>query len=211
MTKSVTRNQMLIDLGYEHADAHERALAILVAARLTSLRKERISVDKRDRCRDALAEKLVLLCRQCSGLGSPDGRTPVPAVDSRFCGLCAGSVNRRSVERAARACRAHGTSKIVVVGGTPNSHTALSELLPRDIKHRIVPGTERHTRRDALANLKWADVVIVWAKTQLDHQVSQLYTKAGPEYARKVIVAQRGGIATLADRLTRHVQSPPPG
>ena len=73
MTKSVTLDKLLIDLGYEHPDAHAPALTILIAAKLTSLRKKRIAINKRDRCQGALAERLVLLCRHCLGLGSPDG------------------------------------------------------------------------------------------------------------------------------------------
>ena len=88
------------------------------------------------------------------------------------------------------------------LGPLAGVHAALEGLWPRDIELRIVPGTERHTGRQARTNLDWADVVLVWAKTELDHKVSLLYTK---ERLPKVVVAPRRGIEALADRLTEHL------
>ena len=94
--------------------------------------------------------------------------------------------------------------RILVVGGAPGVHRALQGLWPEDLVLRIVDGTDRTSRREASANLAWADVVLVWGSTELDHRVSDLYTRAG---GRKIVLVARRGVAALADALARHAAS----
>ena len=49
-----------------------------------------------------------------------------------------------------------------------------------------------------------ADVVVIWANTQLDHKVSQPFTTAAPA---KTFTCARRGVAALAEEVSRHVQS----
>ena len=68
---------------------------------------------------------------------------------------------------------------------------------------RIISGTDRHTRRQARTNLDWADVVLIWGSTELDHKVSQLYTDGRH---RHVVAVARRGIEALAEALREHLR-----
>lgn len=52
------------------------------------------------------------------------------------------------------------------------------------------------------ADLAWADVIMVWGGTQLDHKVSKLYTDARRP---NVVTCSRCGIAALAQTVTEHL------
>jgi hypothetical protein len=199
---TIDRARLLDELGYRPVAA--RAVEVLVAAGLTNPRKSGIAREKREKVEAALAAAFVRLCARCAADAPRDGRERVPVSDAKLCDRCGGSANRLSVDRAAAACRRRGVRRVVVVGGSPGIHASLRQLWPADLELRIVPGTDRHTGRQAGANLAWADVVLVWGATQLDHKVSLLYTK---ERLPKVIVAPRRGIEALADTLTEHLGS----
>ena len=126
----------------------------------------------------------------------------MPVDDPKHCESCGGSANRAALVRATDACRRRGIGRVVVVGGAPGVHAALLSSWPPDLSPRIVSGTGRHTRQDAAAQLAWADVVLVWGATQLDHRVSDHNTRAA---SSKVLVVQRRGIEALADALAEHV------
>ncbi|MCI0636558.1 MAG: hypothetical protein L0206_21955, partial [Actinobacteria bacterium] len=151
---------------------------MLCAANLTNPRKTGIAAEKRSRVVAALEAALVRHCGRCTRESPMDGRLAVPAEDAAHCERCGGSPNRLALHRAGEACRRHCVRHVVVVGGAPGIHKALSDLWPRDIDLRIVSGTDRHTLPQARTNIAWADVVVVWAATELDHKVSTLYTKA---------------------------------
>ena len=48
-----------------------------------------------------------------------------------------------------------------------------------------------------------ADVVVIWANTELDHKVSQPFATAAPG---KTITVARRGISALATEVSRHVR-----
>jgi hypothetical protein len=179
-----------------------RALDVLLNANLTNPRKAAIAVEKRPRVAAALEAALVRLCPRCMGGPRGDAREAVPVEDATDCESCGGSRNRLALQRAAEACRRHGVRRVAVVGGAPGIHKVLSDLWPKGMELRIVSGTARHTLPQARTNIAWADVVVVWAATELDHKVSTLYTKAR---SGKVIVAPRRGIEALAGAIVEHL------
>jgi len=203
MSPTLDRLKLLAELGYGHPEASGRAVAVLAEAGLTNPRKTGIASEKRKRVVRALEGALVRVCARCAKGGAGDGREPVPVDDDTDCEICRGSANRIAVQRAVKACKAGGVRCLVVVGGAPGVHTELKKLWPRRPELRIVPGTGRHTGKQARANLDWADLAVVWATTELDHKVSLLYTK---ERSDKVITAGRRGIAALADRITARLR-----
>ena len=57
-------------------------------------------------------------------------------------------------------------------------------------------------KRHALADLNWAQFMVVWASTPLPHRVSTPYTDERPTTLPTITVARRG-IEALCDEVTR--------
>jgi hypothetical protein len=151
--------------------------------------------------REALERNFVLACARGDCLREAaevdDGRTVVPASEPRHCEFCGGSANQRAVGEMIAACRAKGWRRVCVVGGSPNARTALTQLAGRDLDLKLVDGTISRHKGQADSDLAWADVVVVWGSTQLNHKVSILYK--GPT----VVQMARRSIQELARAVTR--------
>lgn len=151
-----------------------------------------------------LSERFLVTC------GAPDcardaaGREVVAAGDPHRCHVCGGSANRRAVLRAAQTFARHGVTRVVVVGGSPAVHEELQKLKPPEWSLRLVDGTQRRTGDLAKADLKWAQLVIVWGSSELDHKVSTLYMGQRDPAAGAVITVNRRGIAALLEAAVRH-------
>lgn len=175
--------------------------AALQEAGLSNPRKPNIHVSKTDAVRKVIEEKFVLVCARgdCKqeAAAVQDGRTVVPASEPRHCEFCGGSANQRAVEEMLRACRGRGWKRLCVVGGSPNARTALQQLAGRDLDLKLVDGTISRSRGQADSDLGWADVVVVWGSTQLNHKVSILYK--GPN----VVQMARRSIQELAKAVIR--------
>jgi hypothetical protein len=66
-----------------------------------------------------------------------------------------------------------------------------------------VDGTQaQHTAKDALANRRWAQLVIIWGPTPLRHAVSDLYTSDPMPDARVVKITRRS-IEALCQEVVR--------
>lgn len=208
---AVEIGSLLAELGYGHRKATKAARAALYEVGLTHPGKTAMSGEKRDRVVEELRRRFVLLCAQgacrseyeerARGGQVAAGRKVLPASEPHHCEVCGGSNNTRSTQRMLRLLEARGIQRIIVVGGSPASRSELEALLGRSIRLRLVSGTERRTREEAHRDLDWAQLVVVWGSTQLDHKVSNLYAKAG---AGRVILVRRRGIAALGDEIARH-------
>jgi hypothetical protein len=177
---------------------------VLRAAGLSRPEKAGIQASKEEAVRAALEERFLPVCGRgdCREEAAADGRTLVPASEPRHCALCGGSANQRAVEGMVAACGTRRWRRICVVGGSPNARRALGELVGGRLDLRLVDGTASRNSNQAAADLSWADVVVIWGGTQLDHRVSQLY-KGGnvialarrsiQEMARAVVRAADGG------------------
>lgn len=100
-------------------------------------------------------------------------------------------------EVAAR--RAH--TRLVVVGGSPVTRHQVTDLLPGTAEVRLIDGVGRMTAEVARAHLAWADVVLIWGSTELDHKVSQHFASA----ANAVTVPKRG-VAALFDTAAAYLE-----
>jgi hypothetical protein len=172
-------------------------MAALVDAGLTTGRKARISTGKLDAVRATLAARFVVACARqpCRAALAGDPRAVVDAAQPGDCAICHGSANEPAVDVAIEAMRARGLARLVVVGGSPATHEELRTLVGARLQLRVVDGTERRTSNDAKADLAWADLVVIWGSTQLDHKTSRLYTAA---HADHVVTCGKRGIAALA-------------
>jgi hypothetical protein len=200
-------DEVLNDLGFVGENAR-LARAALEDAKLTNPRKKRISVAKLEAIKSVLDERFLLLCARasCRAAAPANGRVVLDAARPTACRACSGSANASEIERAIAALTERGLRRIVVVGGSPSTREELEGLVADRLELRLVSGTERRTARDAKADLGWADVVVIWGATELDHKVSKLYTDDASSSSSRVVTCPRRGIAALAETLTRAAQ-----
>ncbi len=135
------------------------------------------------------------------------GGSVVHASPHRCC-VCGASANERARARIYAACIATGARRLVVVGGSPSHREELAgggarwgrEIVgPLGIEWRFVDGSGRHTETAARANIAWADLVVIWAPTQLGHTVSDQYT--GSARHPRTATCARKGFGALADTI----------
>lgn len=188
---------LLIGLGFETAATQALAREALVAAHLTTPTKQAISSGKLPRVEAALRERFLVTCSAPGCRQPDDGRELVRVHDRRRCWICGGSDNRRTLETAAKLFEVAGIRRLVVVGGSPSVHDELRQLAPPAWELRIVNGTERRTSEAARADLRWADLILLWGSSELDHKVSELYS------GRNVVHVRRRGIAALLEEAIR--------
>lgn len=184
----------LASLGYESDEARTTARAVLEREGLTNPRKRGMAPEKLSRARAALEAHLRPLCDSCAAnLRRPDARTVVRTTQP-YCETCAGSNNRRAAEALIKACLQSGVTRLLIVGGTGVTHRELQSLLEDSgLELRCIDGAERNpTKRDAAADLAWAQFMVIWGSTPLPHRVSEAYTGQRPSYLRSITVRRRG-------------------
>jgi hypothetical protein len=89
---------------------------------------------------------------------------------------------------------AAGFRHLLVIGGTLATHAALAESLgPDGVEARCIDGTQGMRSAPSVeADVAWADVMVVLAKTPLPHKVSQPYTSRARGRIPFITVARRG-------------------
>jgi hypothetical protein len=193
----IAKADLFRELGYGgDAEAYERALR---EEGLSRPEKPRISTAKADRVAECLRRRFLRVCHHgdCrrDAPGRAQGRAIVEASMRSHCEVCAGSVNHREIGTMIEACRRAGLRRLVIVGGSPALHKDLASAIGDSLETRMIDGTARRTLKEARADTEWADLVVIWGSTMLDHKVSTLYrgdaritvTKRGiPELAREV-------------------------
>lgn len=186
-----------------------RALArrALEEAGLTREGKSRISEAKLARASEAIAAGFYLHCQRAACVQSAvaSGRAAISAEPTTHCESCGGSENRRAQSQLIDACRSRGIRRIVIVGGSPAVREELASLLGQQLELRSIDGTERRTAERAKADLEWADLVLIWGGTELDHKVSSLYTHS-VQHRPKVVHVARRGIAALLSAAIEHLE-----
>ena len=124
------------------------------------------------------------------------------------CENCRGSDNRRAINRMTGFLRRAGRTRLLVVGGAPDSWAQLNEIAPSTIRVKTIDGTERRTKRQAADDLRGADMVVVWGPTLLAHKVSALYTEQREAHPGRILLCNRRGIAGLAREVLRNLGDP---
>jgi hypothetical protein len=191
----------LASLGLAEADA-VRARTVLEEAGITNPRKTRISSAKLDRARAAIDGELARFCRECSTRTDPGGRVVV-LVAPTYCERCGGSRNERALGELTEAAVRAGLRRIVVVGGSPDTRREL-RALDGALELRLIDGTARRTRAEAQRDLDWADLVVVGGSSELNHKVSNLYTRE--RGTTPVITVSRRGVEAIAGAIVEHVR-----
>lgn len=194
---------VLADFGFVTPTERAAALAVLEEAKLTRPGKQAISIAKLLRVQEVLAQRFALSCSACTGAvrrARPNAELLVVA-DER-CENCGGSDHRAAALRFMTACKSGKVRRVLIVGGNPTSRQALTTLLV-GLDVQLLDGTGTMTAVRARQLREWADLVLIWGKTQLAHRVSTHFTSSRD---RKVVTAARRGIGGLLDAGTTHLE-----
>jgi hypothetical protein len=143
-----------------------------------------------------ISEQTALVCsKPCRAMAlASRPRSVAISSDPVFCTVCRGSNNRRAALAMAEAClRAH-VSRVLVLGGSNGTLRELQSLMDHTgVDLRCVDGREHApNKKDALADLNWAQLMLVWASTPLPHKVSTSYTDERPPDLPMITVPRRG-------------------
>jgi hypothetical protein len=183
------------------ADMFLRAVA---DARLGEKLVEQLLTEDKDELVDFLIED-VALNGGCPACPRPTGRAIVDVPRQR-CDVCSGSDIQRTVKDFVQTALLAGMTKVVVVGGSAQYRRTLRELVPKErIRLTLVPGDKRRLQTDAREDLRNNDLVVVWGATELNHAVSENYTRL-PEGASKVWTINHRGIAGMLTELSARLQ-----
>ena len=198
-------NALLTELGFDSTESQQLARTALVDAKLTTPTKSRIDGAKRPRVEGTLRSQFLVSCGAADCERDAGERTVVRTSALQHCWSCHGSPNRRGAQSAIEAMRRGNIRRLVIVGGSPSVHDELRQFLGNAIDLRIVSGTERRTLDLARSDMRWADLVLVWGSSELDHKVSTLYVNQKDHSSASVVLINRRGIAALMDAIVQHV------
>ena len=207
MSHDVDIDAWLSGEGFDLPEGRARAREALQAAGLTRAGKTRMSAAKEERARAVLDQQLYRHCATpaCVATAARSGRTPVRTAHRTACASCGGSDNRRAEESLVTACHRAGIRRLAIVGGSPSVREELRDALSGRLELRLVDGTERRTLAQARLDLEWADLVLLWGGSELDHRVSTLYTGSPPALRRKLVHTSKRGIAALLEAAVLHL------
>ena len=184
-------------LGGANAD---RGFAALCGAGLTHPGKTRIAENKIAAAQNALRAAFVRACHKpaCRKKAQRDGRETIETA-AEHCDGCGGEDNRAAVEEMLAAMQRVNRTKLLVVGGAPNSRDELKSLCEQRCELRFLTKDDKPGRRTSDSHVAWADVVVKWNSTQIDHKMTQAIRGS------HVITCAQRGIAALAQSVARHV------
>jgi hypothetical protein len=191
--------------GILDAASRIEARVVLAAAGLTRAGKQRIANHKLERAREALWAGVTPICASTACLAAAgDAVKPVVRAARDRCSVCGGSNTRRAGREMVDACARAGIHRILLIGGSGNAHAELRALTAgAPIEWRIVDGrNERPTKRRAAPDVAWAQLLVVWASTELPHRVSQVYTEGRPP-ALPLVTVPRRGVEALCQAVQR--------
>ena len=211
MSTDVEIDHWLTGLGFGAGPARLAARTVLEETRLTRPNKTRMSTQKLERAEAQLLARFALHCSSpgCTESAQHSGRQPLPAAKKAHCAYCLGSDNGRAARELLDACERTGVRRLLVVGGSPSVREELHAALGSGLELRTVDGTERRTQERARGDLEWADLVLLWGGTELDHKVSALYAHPPASLRRKLVHVARRGIAALLTAGVEHLRRKP--
>ncbi len=208
MSADVEIDGWLAGLGFGPGPPRLAARAALEQAQLTRAGKARMSTQKLERAAAELHARFSLHCPSpaCAEAAGRSGRHPLPAATKAHCPHCGGSDNTRAAQDLLEACARGAVRRVLVVGGSPSVREELHAALGGALELRTVDGTERRTQERARGDLEWADLVLLWGATQLDHKVSAHYAHPPAAQRGKVVHVARRGIAALMAAAVEHLR-----
>ena len=198
--QDVLITDVLVSLGLASPDAQAAGLTALYEAELTRPGKSRIAEPKVPLAEEAVRAAVFRACHKpaCGEKAQRDGRATVQ-VAVEHCDGCSGGDNRTAVAEMLDAMRRTGRTKLLVVGGAPNSRNELESLCAGQCGLRFLTAEQNPGRRTSDEQVAWADVAVIWGSTQIPHKMTVAIR--GPH----VITCGQRGIAALARSVTQHL------
>ncbi len=195
--------------GILDADGIAAARQALVAAGLTSGKKQRMAESKRERASRELRQRLAGWCGQaaCESAARTSG-LPIVRVEPRRCLGCGGSSIRRAARAAVEACERADIRRVLLLGGSPAAQNEIRQQVA-ELSCRLTVEFIEHgrnvTEKDARAALRRVDAVFAWSGTPLDHKVSDLFARREPGAPPYIHVPSKGAAAFFAE-LEQHAR-----
>ena len=206
MSDAVNIAEFLHAEGFTTPESLARARDVIEAAGLTRGGKRAILASKLLSVRATLLATLLRACSDACVRIDRDGpgrAREVAWVAGSGCEICGGSNNVRAAIEMLRTLRRKRIKRVVIVGGTSNQWREVSTYFAgAEIDVKYIDGTKMHSAKDALANKRWAQLIIIWAPTPLHHAVSSQYTH-GVAAEIRVVTVNRRGIEALCDEVRR--------
>ena len=194
MSEVVKIAAVLTRLGFRHEMSQAAARKEMESAvpPLTRAGKQNIHSTKVPCVRELLAGRR----RRCAWCvdepGVPDDAIRVAPTD---CDVCRGSGQACRIARSARAAKAAGLRRIVLVGGSPASDREVETMLTRaDLQVRIVSAGSPVNARRAREAEYWADIVLLRCPTEIQHSTTNLFQ--GSRKVTRVVTRGLDGVAT---------------
>ena len=196
--------RMFRDFGIATPGAQKTAREALSRAGIISSRPNRTAIasEKVDRARHALETAFVWHCGN-GDCRTEAGASPSLLVDQARCTICGGSKDRSSLKEMASALVGSNVSKVLVVGGTEAKGREIREKSPSGVEWRFVDGTRSKDDRYFRPARRWADIIVIWGSTVLDHRVSSHFEAKGDA---RVITVTRRSIGALAEAVVEHLK-----
>ena len=194
--------EMLSRLGVVEMAQQAQAIAALQDAGVISCKPNRtgIASSKEPRVREVLHRAFVLHCRRgdCQREADASGR-PALLVDDAYCRATGHQPREHLLAEVAEALNALGCRNLLLVGGSPRYERELSKVAPPSLSLRFVDGKRKRDERAHQKHKAWADLIVIWGSTILDHAVSQHFVNGRDGWV--ITVPGRGIEAMLRDVL----------
>ncbi len=209
MAQDMPIGALLAEEGFNTVASSRAAREALVRYGLTNHRKKNITVQKLSRVREILTREFYRACDdpwcQTVGVLEAEGREIV-TVAGDACQVCGGKKSCRSLKVAALVFEKRQIRRVVILGGTRAGQREIAAYASSsNVEFRFVDGT-KHGRASQLAApySRWADLIVVWANTPINHTVSRTYKGVCSE-STKLVYATRTGVAGMFDEVVRQI------
>jgi hypothetical protein len=129
---------------------------------------------------------------------------PFLLVEQRACQICDGNPSVKALQNMAETVIDASKSHILIVGGTDKKEREILDKRSGLVQWRFIDGTKARDDRYYRSHRKWADIIIIWQSTPVDHRVSAHFDGKGDD---RVITVRQRGIHCLANEISRHCQA----
>ena len=206
----VSLDRMLEGMGISDPGALQSARQALMDGKVISPKPNRknIAARKKDRVRELLDGQFRWHCSNGDCVSAAHSHVDsdmsrLLLVERQACQECGGSSNATALKDLDKAMAEAGLSCVLVVGGVGANRREIGRNISHRCEWRFVDGVEVPRPSVYKAHRKWAEVIVIWCSTPLDHKVSGHFDRKGDE---RVVRVSRRGIAAMAEEVIQHIQ-----